>query len=125
MFPLYSCLHYIRHVTFDSEIKSQCCECYISVNSAWNNVKKNLTYSPKNKLVHHNKKCAEISLQKNSLSKGYLFAGSFQHISYYGALAYFLGSMSIFFTLFCAELKEISHSQHWDFISESNVTCLT
>ena len=49
---------------FDSEIKSQSREHYISLNSALNLPFSSGHYSHKNKLVHQTNKCAKRSLQK-------------------------------------------------------------
>ena len=52
---IYSCLHNSRHETFHFEKKKMSCELNISVNFAWNDLNLFLSYSLKNRLVHHNK----------------------------------------------------------------------
>ena len=51
----YSCLHNSRHETFHFEKKKKSCELDISINFAWNDLNLFLSYSLKNRLVHHNK----------------------------------------------------------------------
>ena len=51
----YSCLHNSRHETFHFEKKKMSCELDISVSFACNDLNLFLSYSLKNRLVHHNK----------------------------------------------------------------------